>query len=64
VLIDAGLEFEALELNKNYSDRSLRAIAAATSLPQIFVNGDKLGGADELEAWLATRGTEQSVRAA
>lgn len=63
-LIDAGLEFEALELNKNYSDRSLRAIAAATSLPQVFVNGEKLGGADELEIWLANRGTAQSARAA
>lgn len=53
LLRDAGIEFEALELNKQYSDRTLRAIADATSLPQVFINGEKIGGADELEAWLS-----------
>ena len=53
LLRDAGIEFEALELNKQYSDRTLRAVAAATSLPQVFINGENIGGADELEAWLA-----------
>ena len=52
MLRDAGLKFEALELNRNYSDRTLRAIADSTSLPQVFINGEKVGGADQLEAWL------------
>lgn len=52
LLRDAGVPFEALELNKNYTDRSLRAIAGATSLPQVFINGEPIGGSDELEAWL------------
>jgi len=52
LLRDAGLEFEALELNRHYSDRTLRAVTAATTLPQIFVNGERIGGADDLEAWL------------
>jgi len=64
LLADAGIEFEALELNSNYSDRSLRAIAAATSLPQVFVNGQQVGGADELETWLANRETGMPARAA
>ena len=55
LLRDAGIEFEALELNKQYTDRSLRAIADATSLPQVFVNGERIGGADDLQAWLADR---------
>jgi glutaredoxin-like protein len=54
LLQEAGIDFEALELNKNYSDRTLRAVASATTLPQIFINGDKIGGADELEAWLSS----------
>jgi peroxiredoxin/glutaredoxin len=60
LLRDAGIEFEALELNHAYTDRSLRALADATTLPQVFVNGDRIGGADEVEAWLEA----QSVKAA
>jgi glutaredoxin len=46
------IEFEELRLNKDYTDRSLRAIANATSYPQVFINGEHIGGADELETWL------------
>ena len=55
LLRDAGIEFEALELNRDYSDRTLRAVAAATTLPQVFINGDLIGGADDLEGWLADK---------
>jgi len=55
LLADAGIAFEALELNQQYSDRSLRAIANATTLPQVFIDGDHIGGADELAEWLADR---------
>jgi len=64
MLRDAGVEFEALELNQQYSDRSLRAVAAATSLPQVFVNGERIGGADELEQWLAGPYAERRQKAA
>ncbi len=55
LLMDAAIPFEALELNRQYSDRTLRAVTGATSLPQVFVNGVHIGGADELESWLAQR---------
>ncbi len=55
LLRDAGIEFEALELNDAYTDRTLRAVADASSLPQIFINGEKIGGADDLETWLAAQ---------
>jgi glutaredoxin-like protein len=64
MLRDAGIDFEALELNKQYTDRTLRAVAAATSLPQVFVNGEKIGGADELEAWLSDRDASATRSAA
>jgi glutaredoxin-like protein len=51
-LRDAGIEFEALELNSEYSDRTLRAVSGGTTVPQVFVNGELIGGADELETWL------------
>lgn len=54
LLQEAGIDFEALELNKDYSDRTLRAVADATTLPQVFINGEKIGGADDLESWLSS----------
>ncbi len=53
MLHDAGIDFEELELNRDYTDQSLRAISGATSVPQIFINGERIGGSDELEYWLA-----------
>jgi len=57
LLKDAGLDFEELVLNRDFTDRTLRAVAAATSYPQVFINGRSIGGADELEAWLGARQT-------
>jgi glutaredoxin-like protein len=54
-LTEAGIRFEDLTLNKQFSDRTLRAVAGGTSVPQIFVNGTRIGGADDLEKWLAAR---------
>ncbi len=53
LLHDNGLAFEELILNRDFTDRSLRAVAAGTTFPQIFINGAHIGGADELENWLA-----------
>jgi glutaredoxin-like protein len=51
LLKEAGIEFEELILNRDFTDRSLRAVSAATTFPQIFINGEHIGGADELEEW-------------
>ena len=53
LLLDAGIDFEELVLNRDYTDRTLRAVAAATSYPQIFINGQCVGGTNELAIWLA-----------
>jgi glutaredoxin-like protein len=55
LLRDAGIPFEELVLNRDYTDRTLRAVSAVARFPQIFVNGVRIGGADELEAWLGHR---------
>lgn len=55
MLRDAGIEFESLELNRDFSDRTLRAVSAAKTVPQIFVNGQLVGGSDDLGNWLAER---------
>jgi glutaredoxin-related protein len=33
----------------------LRAVADATTYPQVFVDGNLIGGSDDLEAWLDAR---------
>ncbi len=53
MLRDAGIQFEELVLNQDYSEASLRAVAGVSMVPQIFINGDRIGGSDDLEAYLA-----------
>lgn len=58
LLNDAGIEFEELVLNRDYTDRTLRAVADRTSYPQVFVDGRHIGGAGDLETWLAASDRE------
>jgi glutaredoxin-like protein len=53
LLRERGIAFEELVLNRDYTDRTLRAVAGIDSVPQIFINGDYIGGAESLEEWLA-----------
>ena len=55
LLHDAGIEFEELVLNKDYTDHTLRAVANSITYPQVFINGEHVGGADDLEQWLKQR---------
>jgi glutaredoxin-like protein len=57
LLNDAGIEFEELVLNRDYTDRTLRAVSSNTTFPQVFVNGKLIGGSEDLEAWLKERTT-------
>lgn len=50
-LTEAGLGYDELST----SPRILRAIPGVGTTPQVFVDGDLIGGADELEAWLIKR---------
>lgn len=51
-LLDAqGLVYEVIELNKDITEKSLKTITKATTVPQIYINGEHIGGADELERY-------------
>jgi glutaredoxin-like protein len=54
-LREHGLDFDELELNQHYPHRSLRALSGGDSFPQVFINGEHIGGADEVEEWLSQR---------
>jgi glutaredoxin-like protein len=47
-----GHFFEEIEMNNKITSRSLRAISGQTTTPQVFLDGQRIGGADELERWL------------
>ncbi len=53
LLRESGIEFEELVLNRDYTDRTLRAVSTNTTYPQVFINGQLIGGSDDLEAWLS-----------
>ena len=46
-----GLEYEELVMGRDYTDRTLRAISGASSVPQIFIDGDLIGGSTDLDDW-------------
>ncbi|MFW2403677.1 MAG: glutathione peroxidase [Gammaproteobacteria bacterium] len=50
LLESRGIEFADLELLKDYPHRTLRALTGKETYPQVFINGEHIGGADELEA--------------
>jgi glutaredoxin-like protein len=52
LLHDAGIDFEELVLNQDYTDHTLRAVANSTTYPQVYINGEHIGGAEQLEKWL------------
>lgn len=43
--------FEELVLNDVFTIKTVKAISDSTKLPQIFINGQRIGGADELEIY-------------
>ena len=53
MLKEAGYDYEELLLNRDYTDLTLRAVSNTSSVPQVFINGELIGGAEQLEKWLA-----------
>jgi glutaredoxin-like protein len=53
LLHDAGISFEELLLNRDFSESTIRAVSGMATVPQVFVNGEYIGGSEDLENWLA-----------
>lgn len=52
LLQSQGLNYEEIELGKSITLKSLTAVSGKSSTPQIFIDGQHIGGADELETYL------------
>lgn len=55
MLNDAGIEYEELVLNRDYTDQTLRAVSSKITYPQVFIDGEHIGGSDDLAEWLGER---------
>jgi len=52
MLTDNGIGYEEVTLGKDITSVSLKAMAGSTTVPQIFIDGQKIGGSEELEVFL------------
>jgi glutaredoxin-like protein len=50
-----GMEYQELVLNRDYRQAALLALAGTSTVPQVFIDGRRVGGADDLEAFLGDR---------
>ena len=52
MLHDAGIQFDELVLNRDYTEATIRAVSGMSTVPQVFINGDYIGGSEDLEQYL------------
>ncbi|MEJ2508029.1 MAG: glutathione peroxidase [Gammaproteobacteria bacterium] len=53
MLKEQGIAYDELVLNRDYAEVTLRAVAGESMVPQVFINGERIGGSEELEQYLA-----------
>jgi len=55
LLDEHGLGYSELKLNTDFRYPHLRGLSGAGTVPQVFVDGEHIGGSEALEAWLDNR---------
>ncbi len=53
LLHDADIDFQELVLNRDFSESTIRAVSGESTVPQVFINGERIGGSEALEQYLA-----------
>ena len=54
VLLDErGIDYVEIPLTHKIRNKALGAIAGTQTVPQVFINGQRIGGYDELKRWVA-----------
>ena len=51
-LTERGMAFEEISLGKGIGIRTVRALSGKETVPQVFIDGDYIGGSEELIAYL------------
>jgi glutaredoxin-like protein len=52
MLTEYGFEYEEMVIGRDVSMRSLRAVAGAATVPQVFIDGKLIGGSEALADYL------------
>lgn len=52
MLQEGGMDYEEIVLGKEITTRSLQAVTGATTVPQVFIDGTRIGGSEDLAAYL------------
>ncbi|MGA7800186.1 MAG: glutathione peroxidase [Gammaproteobacteria bacterium] len=55
LLADYGYAFEEIQLSREVTTRSVRAVTGRDTVPQVFVNGEHVGDSEALEVWINAR---------
>lgn len=53
MLSDADMEYVEVKLGDDVPLKAIRAASGRDTVPQVFIDGDYIGGSDDLEAWFA-----------
>jgi len=53
MLTEQGIRYEEINVGHDASLRSVRAITGESTVPQIFIDGQRIGGADALEQYFS-----------
>ena len=53
ILEDEGIAYEEVQLNQVQTIRSVRAVTATDTVPQVFVNGEYIGGSEAVEEYFS-----------
>ncbi|KPV41559.1 glutathione peroxidase [Thiohalorhabdus denitrificans] len=54
-LEDHGVAYEELEVDQGVSMATVRAVSGVDTVPQAFVNGERIGGSEAIAAWAEKR---------
>ena len=55
LLKEHGIAFEEVALGKGTTLSTVRAVSGRGTVPQVFIGGNHIGGADDLEAYFSER---------
>jgi glutaredoxin-like protein len=53
LLDERGIDYAEIPLTHNIRLKALGAIAGSQTVPQVFINGERIGGYEELKRWAA-----------
>ena len=64
MLKESGFDFVEVPLPHTIRSKALGAIAKAQTVPQVFVNGELIGGSKELETWITKKQSQKPAKPA